>query len=36
MSQEKRREKLKGWKRAVRCAIAYAAADTEDDTEEEE
>ncbi len=24
MSQEKRQEKLKGWKRAVRCAIAYA------------
>ena len=24
MSQDKRKEKLSGWKRAVRCAISYA------------
>lgn len=27
MEQEKRREKLKGWRRAVRCAIGYAQDD---------
>ena len=32
MSQEERKKKLKGWKRAVNCAIAYAS----DCTEEEE
>ena len=32
MSQEERKKKLKGWKRAVNCAIAYAT----DCTEEEE
>lgn len=29
MSQEKRIEKLKGWKRAVRCAVAYADGEDE-------